>query len=136
MNKQLKNYLESELHAYTHIDKRITEIRQELMNPWKEQDENIGGGRSNQNVSQTEVKATRLVTDKRLKKLEEMKQAISTVYEESNVIDRKLMEHFYFTKPRKLTMQGVAQKICVSPATAYRAQKKIIERLADELGLI
>lgn len=135
MNKQLMNYLESELMAFPHIDKRIKEVEQELLNPWQEQDENIGGGRSNNNVSQTEVKATRLVTDKRLAKLYEMKRAIQKVYDECNAVDKRLIDEYFFTKPRQLTMSGVAQKVCVSRATAYRMKRYIIHRLAEELGM-
>lgn len=135
MDRATYKYIEKNLFAYPDMDKRITQVRNEVMNPWNPEDENIGGGQSNLPGSPTERQASLLLKDKRLQKLEEMKQAIAKVYDNANVIDRKLMELYFFTRPRKLTMDGVADNICVSRATAYRSKKYIIKKVSEELGI-
>ncbi|MBY8908196.1 transcriptional regulator [Salinicoccus roseus] len=129
-------YLEDELFSYPGMEKHIRSIREEIINPWKEQDTNIGGGRSNSNVSTVEIKATRLVNDKRLRRMQEVKQAIETIYNEADHNQRKMLDVYYFTRPRTLTIDGVAQKMNVSRRTIFRVRKSILSRLADELGII
>ena len=65
-----------------------------------------------------------------------MKSAIEVVYHSSTPEVQKLMELYYFKKPRTLNLTGVAQEICVSKSTAYDLRKDLLTRLADELGII
>lgn len=136
MRRSTMKYLEDELFSYPGMEKHIKSIREEIINPWKEQDTNIGGGRANSNVSTVEIKATRLVNDKRLKRMQEVKQAIETIYNEGDQNQRKMLDVYYFTRPRTLTIDGVAQKMNVSRRTIFRVRKSILSRLADELGII
>ncbi|WP_034172839.1 transcriptional regulator [Listeria monocytogenes] len=131
-----KRYLESELNNYNYIDKDIERVREEVLNPWQPTDTNIGGDRVHSNVSVTEIKATRVVNDRRLSQLARMKSAIEVVYQNSSRESKQLMELYYFKKPRTLNLTGVAQEICVSKSTAYDLRKDILIRLADELGII
>ncbi|WP_353420556.1 transcriptional regulator [Staphylococcus coagulans] len=130
------NYLESELRNYPYIDKDINRVREEVLHPWSPVDENIGGGRSNKNVSVTEVSATRVVNDRRLAQLTRLKVSIEVVYNMTTDEGRKLMDLYYFAKPRKLNLTGVADEIFISKSTAYDLRKGILEMLADELGII
>lgn len=136
MRRSTMKYLEDELFSYPGMDKHIRSIREEIINPWKEQDTNIGGGRANNNVSTVEVKATRLVNDKRLKRMQEVKQAIETIYVEADHNQRKMLDVYYFTRPRTLTIDGVAQKMNVSRRTVFNIRKKLLKQLADELGIM
>lgn len=136
MRQSTYKYLESELFEYNYIDKHINKVREDVKNPYRESDENIGGGKSNTNVSVVEQTVTRLLTDKRLMQLERMKFAIEKVYDQSTQDERKLMELYYFKKPRLLTPDGVAEQLCVSRRQFYNMKKSIITRLADELGIL
>lgn len=136
LRKSTINYLESELRNYPYIDKDINRVREEVLHPWQPTDENIGGGRSGGNVSVTEIKATRVVNDKRLAQLVRVKVAVEIVYNNTTDEGRKLMDLYYFTKPRKLNLTGVADNIHISKSTAYDLRKGILKMLADELGLI
>lgn len=135
MRHSTKKYLEDELFNYRQMSQYITDLRQEIMDPHKEEDENIGGGRSNSNVSTVEIKATRLVNDKRLKRVQEVKQAIETVYNESGDIQKQFLDIYYFTKPRRFTIPGVAEQLNVSESTVHRMKKSILKALADEIGI-
>ncbi len=136
LRKSTVNYLESELRNYPYIDKDINRVREEVLHPWSPVDENIGGGRSSKNVSVTEVSATRVVNDRRLAQLTRLKVSIEVVYNMTTDEGRKLMDLYYFAKPRKLNLTGVADEIFISKSTAYDLRKGILEMLADELGII
>ncbi|MCY1587594.1 transcriptional regulator [Staphylococcus pettenkoferi] len=136
LRKSTQRYLESELSNYRHIDKDIQRVREEVLNPWQPTDTNIGGDRVHSNVSVTEIKATRVVNDRRLSQLARMKSAIDIVYRTSSKESQQLMDIYYFKKPRTLNLTGVAQEICVSKSTAYELRREILTKLADELGIM
>lgn len=136
LRESTKRYLESELHNYNFIDKDIQRVREEVLNPWSPTDTNIGGEHVQNNASVTEIRAIRAVNDRRLSQLARMKSAIEVVYENSSRDTQKLMELYYFKKPRTLNLTGVAQEICVSKSTAYELRREILTKLADELGIL
>ncbi|NJH86129.1 transcriptional regulator [Staphylococcus chromogenes] len=136
LRKSTINYLESELRNYPYIDKDINRVREEVLHPWKPTDENIGGGRTSENVSVTEIKATRVVNDRRLAQLARVKMAVEIVYENTTNEGRRLMDLYYFAKPRKYNLTGVADEMHIGKTMAYRLRKCILESLADELGMI
>ncbi|UXV31892.1 transcriptional regulator [Mammaliicoccus sciuri] len=135
MRNSTIKYLEEELCNYDHTRKRMKELREEIRTPWQPQDENIGGGRSNNNVSTTELTATRLVNDKRIEHLERVTIAIEKVFDEGNQLEQQLMNLYYFKKPRLLTVDGIVDKLYISRSHFYRIKKGIIIKLADELGI-
>ncbi|MCG1213942.1 transcriptional regulator [Staphylococcus epidermidis] len=136
LRRSTQIYLESELSNYKYIDKDIARVREEVLNPWQPTDTNIGGEHVHSNISVTEIKATRVVNDRRLSQLARMKSAIDIVYQTSSKESQKLMDIYYFKKPRTLNLTGVAQEICVSKSNAYEMRKDILTRLADELGIL
>ncbi len=136
MRNSTYKYLESELFEYPYIERHIANVRQQVITPHREIDENIGGGKSNTNVSTVEIAATRLITDKRLIQLENIKRAIETVYNKSDNTSRDLMDLYYFKKPRLYTPDGIADKLHISRRQFYNIKKKIITELANELGIM
>ncbi|UXR79043.1 transcriptional regulator [Staphylococcus sp. IVB6227] len=136
LRKSTINYLESELRNYPYMDKDINRVREEVLHPWSPTDENIGGGKSTETISVTEIKATRVVNDRRLAQLTRLKVAIEAVYNETTDEGRKLMDLYYFTKPRTLNLTGVANELYISKTIAYDLRKGILASLADQLGLI
>lgn len=136
MRKSTINYLEEELKQYNSTQKRMEGLREEIQYPWKETDSNVGGGQSNTISSTTERQATRLVTDKRLAHMHRVSEAITTVYEHAQPIERDIMDLLYFDKPRRYTVDGIICKLPISRATFFRLKKRILHNLADELGII
>ncbi|KIX91463.1 transcriptional regulator [Staphylococcus microti] len=136
LRKSTINYLESELRNYPYMDRDINRVREEVLHPWSPTDENIGGGKSTETISVTEIKATRVVNDRRLAQLTRLKVAIEAVYNETTDEGRKLMDLYYFTKPRTLNLTGVANELYISKTIAYDLRKGILSSLADQLGLI
>ena len=78
LRRSTQIYLESELSNYKYIDKDIARVM--ILNPWQPTDTNIGGEHVHSNISVTEIKATRVVNDRRLSQLARMKSAIEVVY--------------------------------------------------------
>lgn len=136
MRNSTYKYLEAELFEYPSIKKHIESIREEVITPYREVDENVGGGKSNTNVSTVEIAATRLITDRRLIQLEKMKTAIENVYNRCTYTERELIELYYFKKPRLYTPDGIADKLYISRRQFFKLKKAIILSLANELGIM
>ncbi|EIM5198722.1 transcriptional regulator [Staphylococcus pseudintermedius] len=136
LRKSTVNYLESELRNYPYLEQDIARVREEVLHPWSPPDENVGGGRADTVMCVTEVRATSVINDRRLAQLTRVKLAIEIVYNHTTDEGRKLMDLYYFTKPRTLNLTGVANALHISKTVAYDLRKGILSMLADELGII
>lgn len=134
LSKAKVNYLEQELFAYTRMYELVEKIRQDIMTPYQEF-EQVQEVRASGNSSVVENTVTRLINDKRLMRLQEIKEAVDYVYDNSNYVTREFMELYYFTKPRRFTVQGVSQNMNIGESTAYRIRRDVIGRFANELGI-
>jgi len=134
LRKEIRKYIESELRHYRENRKEIEAMREDIVegSPGGLDGQPRGPGISNP----TERNATRLLTNRRLGKLEETVNAIEIVVEELDEDRRKLIEYTYFKRPRTLTDAGVACRLNVSIRTFYRWRDLIIHRIAHELGLV
>lgn len=134
LSKAKISYLEQELFAYSRMYELVEKIRQDITNPYKdfEQSQEV---RSSGNSSVVENTVIRLINDKRLMRLQEIKEAVDYVYDNSNYVTREFMELYYFTAPRKYNVQGVSHNMNISEATAYRIRRDVIGRFANELGI-
>jgi RinA family phage transcriptional activator len=126
--------VEAEWYDYHKTLKEIARLREEIMNPFQEEDENIGGGRSNQTSSPTERIATRLMTNKQLKYLMEITEAIEQVYNALPDGYKKLVRVKYWNKDKTLQWDGIALECNVSRATAFRRRDEIIQATIELLG--
>lgn len=126
---------EAEWYNYHQTLKEIADLREEIMNPFKEeQDENVGGGKSNLSGSPTERIATRLTTHKQMNYLVEIVDAIEQVY---NVLPddyKNLIRVKYWNKNNRLTWDGIALELSVSKRQAMRWRDDIIQATVEVLG--
>lgn len=137
MNKLKKatfSHIESELYSYHDTLKEIEFLREEIMFVRENDDENIGGGRSSLPSSPTEQIATRLVTNKRLMKLEEISNAIEKVYTTLPIDYQKLIRLKYWTRPQLKTWEGIAEELHINRATAFRWRDMVVAAMAEVLG--
>ena len=136
--KKLKNgafkHIESELHHYHETLKEIVSLREQLLHGSSNPDENIGGGRSNLPSSPTERKAIVLATNRRLESMERVVQVISYVYNSLPDEKKKLVQLKYWTKPQRLTWQGIAIELNISPRHAMRWREEIVVYIAELIG--
>lgn len=125
--------VESEWYGYHETLKEIAKLRQEIMNPVQEVDENIGGGQSNIPGAPTERIATRLVTSKQLTYLTEIASAIERVYNALPDNYKELARLRYWSNKDK-TWDGVAMDLNVSRRQAIRWRDEIIQATVEVLG--
>lgn len=134
LKKQTFKHIEAELYYYHETLREIERLRKEILFEKVWQDENVGGGRSNLPSSPTERAANRLLTHKRLKRMEEITTAIDEVYRQLPDEYKKLVKLKYWTKPQRLTMDGIAEALNVGRATVFRWRNEIIYAIAETIG--
>lgn len=134
LNEGTFKHIESELFSYHESLKEIEFLRSNMIHCKTEVDENVGGGRSSLPGQPTEQIATRLATHRRLAKLEEITNAIQRVYTVLPEDHQKLIRLKYWTKPQTLTWNGIAAKLSVGRATAFRWRDEIINTIAETIG--
>lgn len=126
--------MEAEWYNYHNTLKEIVRLREEIMNPFKEDDQNIGGGHSSEIDKPTERIATRLATHKQLQYLVQVADAIQQVYDSLPENYRKLVRLRYWSKGQQLTWAGIAMELNVSEKQAQRWRDKIIYSTIEVLG--
>jgi len=126
-------HVEAELYAYQDTIKEISRLRDEILHASPEPNR-VGGGRSNLPSDTTAQRATRLVTDKRLSSLSEVAEAIKDVYDGLSPERQKLVRLKYWTRPQRLTWDGIAMELHVSRRTAINWRDEIVQEIALRLG--
>lgn len=127
-------HVESELHHYHETLREISLLREEILYATKEQDDNVGGGRSNLPGDPTAQKAIALTSSRRLDNLERVVQVIQYVYNGLPDEKKRLVQMKYWDRPQTLTWDGIAMNLNVSRITAVRWRQEIVQTIATFLG--
>ena len=135
MRKSTFKYIEAQLYLHQENKKMIKEIEYNIMFTKPNTDENIGGGKSNLIVSKVENSVIKLDSNKKLYTIRKIVSTVDDVYEHMSEPYQKLIELKYF-KRNQYTWRGICEELHVSRATAFRMRRKIIDEIADRLGLI
>lgn len=125
---------EAEWYNYHNTLKEIAKLREEIMNPFQEENINLKGSKPNIPDKPTERIATRLTTHKQLNYLTEVTEAIERVYNALPDDYKKLVRLKYWNKNERLTWQGIADKLNVSERQARRWRDEIIMATIELLG--
>lgn len=134
IKKATFKHIESELYAYNDTKKEILRLRDEIMNPYNEIiDENIGSNGTEGPGRPTERMATRLLTHKTLRNLEEIIEAIDYAYDLVSDDHRKVIRTKYWGKKR-LNWDGVALELSMHRNTAMKLRKEVVMLIADKIG--
>ncbi len=135
MRKEIKAYIEAELRNYHQSKKDLEEIKNDIREEGKSISDSMGiRGSGTSNV--VENKAIRLITNKRIKKLEETIRAIDVVTDELDENKYKLVELKYWKRPNLLTDAGIADQLSIGIATYYRWKEQILKLIGIEMGLM
>ena len=108
----------------------------ELLHQWKEQDENIGGGRASNTSDTTFVKANALVEDRQYQNLKATIEVIEKVYETSEEEEKKIIQMRYWDKKEGYTWEEIADELYMSRSKVLSKRNYIIDRTAELLGWI
>ena len=133
VRKKTFGHIEQELFSYHETKREIQQIRNEWIHRTIHHD-NPGASRNSLPSDPTGNIAAGISDDESLKPMEEIIEAIELVVSESDKRTVDFIHEFYFSKPRMLTMEGIAQKLYLSRMQLYRKRTDVVRRLAQELG--
>lgn len=138
MKRNTFRYLESITYEYYDILKQIKEIEQEILHATDNSHDDVQPGKvTSKNInSETETRATALLTDKRLIRLKQQVEAIDKVYDSLMDEKRELIKIYYWNRPAGKNLTGLAHDLNLTPRTAYRWRREFIIKLGKELGEI
>ncbi|WP_243646899.1 transcriptional regulator [Scopulibacillus darangshiensis] len=129
-------HIEAELYGYHETKKEIRRLREEILSGGQRDDDDNTGAGSNSTRTPgrpTERIATRLMTDKRLRNLEEIVEAIDNIYD--SVPDHyKEMINIKYWSNKNFKWSEVANECFVHPNTATKMRSEVITLIADKLG--
>lgn len=136
MKKRTFRFLEELIEDYYQMDEYISNVEEELRYPWKESDDNIGGGRGSMTSDPTAKKALTVAEDKQLRLLKERKKALDNVINRARPETLEVISLWYWRKPRTLTWDGIAERTNYSRRTCMLLREQFVDDLAKELGEI
>lgn len=130
-NSQLKA-LDELLFDYVSIDHKIAARKLEIVDV-PNNDENVGGGRSNIVSKPTESTIAKWDSDQRLNSLYAQKYAVESTL---NVLDADMTKIFWLRWSRGSvnTWEEIADKMAYDRSTIYRRRQRILEIFADFYG--
>ena len=149
MLESTRQSLRDSLWLYKEDKKMLATYREALLYPYKEFDDNIGGGRTNLMASPTESIALKLVEPKTPVALEEIRRTVSVIdflldackkedgSELSNALNKDhydVIKSKYIDGYRGKKNSIVSYEICLSESTVKRRDKEFLKIMALALG--
>lgn len=126
-------HIEAELYDYPGTKQAINRLREQIMYGETTNDENVGGGRTSTPGRPTEQIATRLLTDKRLRNLEEITEAVEWALDQVSEDCRQVIYTKYWSHKR-LSWDGIAAECNVHRVTAIKYRKRFVELVAEKMA--
>lgn len=141
MKREIRKFIESELRDYENTKREWETLQDELTyskNATGHEDymERLGLEAPERCNGQTESKALKILTNKRLAQLERTIRAFERVITNLPEEKFKLVVLRYWTVPQTLTDDGIALELNCDKRTLYRWLDGILLALAKEMGLI
>jgi RinA family phage transcriptional activator len=133
LSKAAFKHIESELYYYHDTLKEIDKLRKEIMFGKSMEDES--GIRSSEVGRPTERIATRLLTHKRLRNLEEMAEAIVSAYNALSEDHQKVIQTKYWSRKR-LSWDDISIQLSMHRNTAMKLRKDVVYLVAEKIGWI
>lgn len=131
LSKAAFKHIESEIYSYHDTLKEIDRLRNEILFDKGIADES--GIRSPDVGRPTERIATRLLTHKRLRNLEEITEAIESTYRTLSEDHQKVIKTKYWSRKR-LNWEDVAIQCNMHRNTAMKLRKDAVYLIADKIG--
>jgi len=132
MKKQTKIYIEAELRDYKQTLQELAGLRDDLLNTSSGALD--GMPRGTETSDPTYQKVSRLIMDRRIKRLELVVNGIEKIISQLDAEKMWLVELKYWQKPRQLTNAGIARRMSIDKRTVIRWSSSICYAIALELG--
>jgi len=133
LRKGTFQHIENELMDYHETKKEIVRLKNDILHASAPPDY-TGGGRGNWPGDPTGRIATMLVSHRKIEHMEKVVNAIESVMERLPEDKKKLVQLYYWSKPRNLTWDGIALKLNVSRRTAINWRDEIVYAIAEKIG--
>ena len=132
MRRAVFRYIEAELYDYPLLKREICALREDIID--SEDRPSVYGKRpDNRPGDPTGHKGLRLLTNRRLKRMEETVRAISSVVDRLPPEKKRLIELKYWDG--RYTDTGVIGQLHISRRTYFYWRRQIVEAIAVEMGL-
>ncbi|MEX2395886.1 MAG: transcriptional regulator [Balneolales bacterium] len=129
-------HIEAELYTYHETKKEITRLREEILFSTKTDENSIPGRNSVREPSRTtEIIATRLTTDKRLRNLEEIITAIDRAFDCVPDEYRDVIRLKYWDRNKK-DWKAIADACNMHENTALKYRKHFVYLIAEKVGWV
>ena len=102
----------------------------------KNDDTNVGGGKSNQTSDTTAKKAIILAEDTRYQHLKNVVQTIEQLYEELDQDQKTIVRMRYWDKTECYEWQHIADELYMSVQRVLRKRNAIVDETAKRLGWV
>ena len=126
-------YVEAELYSYPETLNEIELIREQILESTSQPD-TMARVQSSGKSDPTGARAALLFTHRRLRHLEQVRDAIDHAFNKLPPEKQKLIQLKYWEK--RLANKGVAEELFVSEMTFYRWREQIVVAVAYEMGLV
>lgn len=134
IKRDVFRHVEAELYAYPYRKKEIARLREEILHPHREADEQTIKGKGGKPGDPTGKKAVALAANAKLLHMERVQDAIEEVYNRLPEPKQELIRVKYWTKPQRLTTVGICDEIGISERTYRRWRMQIVGEIAEILG--
>lgn len=134
MKRAVFRYVEAELFDYHHTRRELEDLRLAIMEEGPDPGLVVMDSRARPPSDSTYEKTARLLTNRRLRKMEETVRAVDRVVERLPADRQRLVELKYFRG--RLSNLGVADELNVSLRTFYRWRDEVVVAVAVEMGLV
>lgn len=123
------------MRDYPNLDNYIHQRELELMYPHNNnQDENIGGGRSNVPGKPVENIAITIADDMEIQGLKKNKQIVSECLSKADNDTKIIVDELYFKKNPTLTLRGIATKLNSNRTTVSNKRTALFEAIRRKQG--
>lgn len=134
LNRTDLQWLEDKFMRYEQLDREIAIRKEELK--IKEQDDNIGGGKSNIVTSALENQVVKEMSDPYIMQRDVWKKAIEKTYDAQSEEVKKIIYEKYWGKDSYRDWESLGEAMNHSKSKMYRIRYKVLETFAKKIGYI
>lgn len=127
-------WLEDKFERYPQLDREIAIRKEELK--LREEDQNIGGGRSNIAGNPIEAQVVKEQSDPFIRQREVWKKGIEKTLHQQNEDVKAMIADKYWGENSYMDWTSLGELYCCSQSKVYRIRYKFLEEFARNIGYI